>query len=296
MHRHRCLPAGGNRAPASVPEPARVIRVQAHELPLLRPQWPRPRPDAGRDSHAPEVVDKPGAVDQRRIGGREPLSRGPGEPRDASRVASEPWALEVGSVAEPGEGLVEGGFVAEQPPRRRLSVDNRRPQIIWARDRQQLCRRVQEDRGDRGIERAPPTIERPSGPRPRRPRQVRTSPPRSRRPRTAPPRRPHHQPGRPRPPRKLGREQARAHGFARRMPPSEIARHRQRRNHAADPHLFMHGRKSRECLISLQAAPAVIPPLYWAADPEHPAQAGVGSRAQIAAWVTEHRPGRGAPR
>jgi hypothetical protein len=39
--------------------------------------------------------------------------------------AAAPWTLEVGGVAEPGEGLVEGGFVAEHAPRRRLGVDNR---------------------------------------------------------------------------------------------------------------------------------------------------------------------------
>ena len=136
-------------------DPARVIRVQPHQLPVFRTQQARPLPDAGRDGYPPEVVDQPGAVDQRGLSRADPLSRGPGQPRDASGVASEPGALEIGGVTEPGQGLVQGSFVTEHAPRLRLGPGNRRLQIIRARDPQQLSWRVPEDRRDRRIKRAP---------------------------------------------------------------------------------------------------------------------------------------------
>ena len=45
-----------------------VVRVQPHELPLLRSQRPGPLPDAGRDRHAAKVMKNPGAINDRRIG------------------------------------------------------------------------------------------------------------------------------------------------------------------------------------------------------------------------------------
>ena len=358
--------------------PARVIRVQPHQLPVFRAQRARPLPDAGRDGYPPEVVDQPGAVDQRGLARAEPLSRSPGQPRDASGVAGEPRALQIGGVTEPGQGLVQGGFVTEHAPRLRLGPGNRRLQIIRARDPQQLSRRVQEDRRDRRIKRAPgppgdrpgrghaardsiehhrrvPTaanraasatssparpawhaaaiealegvqngaahrLRQPQAPRQdrahlavracslslqpchtlsaaqdpqafsihakarkelhrlcrhRRVDQVAAGPDddvitaecrgdlmRRRRAPGEPQQRPVvdlalANPIQPRPPGKLGREQARAHRLTRRMPASRIARHRQRRDHAADPHQLTHRRKPKEQPRKPAGRPAV---------------------------------------
>ena len=78
----------------------------------------------------------------------------------------EPRRLQVGGVAEAGERLVERGVVVERAPRRRLGVDDRGPEVVGGRDAQQLARRVEEDRRDRRVERAP----RPAGDRLRRER------------------------------------------------------------------------------------------------------------------------------
>ena len=60
--------------------------------------------------------------------------------------------LEVGRIAEPGQSLVQMGIVAEEPPRLRLGVHDRGPDVVRVRDRQQLRRRLEEDRGDRRVE------------------------------------------------------------------------------------------------------------------------------------------------
>ena len=57
------------------------------------------------------------------------------------------------------------GLVPEEPPRLRLGVDDRRPDVVGVRERQQLPGRLEEDRGDRRVEGAART----SGPPSRRP-------------------------------------------------------------------------------------------------------------------------------
>src|SRR6185295_6918246 len=83
------------------------------------------------------------------------IRRRAGELRDAARVTVEPRRLEVGGIAEPAEGFVERRVVAERAPRRRLAVDDGRPEIVRARNAEKLLRRLREDRRDRRIERAP---------------------------------------------------------------------------------------------------------------------------------------------
>ena len=67
-------------------DPARVVRVQPHQLPVLGTQRARPLPDAGRDGDPPEIVDQPGAVDQRGLSraAAAPPPPGPAARRPAS--------------------------------------------------------------------------------------------------------------------------------------------------------------------------------------------------------------------
>jgi hypothetical protein len=126
----------------AIEDAAGLVRVQAHELPLLRPQRPGPLPDPGRDGHPAQVVDEAGAVDEMRVDRGDAARRVAGETADAARVAVEPGRLEVGRVAEPGERLVERRVVAERAPWAGLGVDDRRPEVVRARQIEQLRRGV----------------------------------------------------------------------------------------------------------------------------------------------------------
>ena len=132
-----------------------MVRVQAHQLPLLGPQRAGPLPDAGRHGDPAEVVQQPGAVD-------EPSHR-PAEaarPRRAPAAATpREWPWNHGlfrSAASPNPASASSRAASSRNVRRgsRLGVDDGRPQVVRARDRQQLGRRVREDRGDRRVERA----------------------------------------------------------------------------------------------------------------------------------------------
>src|SRR5580704_14398909 len=115
-------------------DPAGVIRMQPHELPLLWPQRPWPLPGSGGDGDAAKVVEEPGAVNERRVDQAELFRRRPREPCHATRVAMEPRGLEVCGVAEAGECLVEGGVVAERALTPLFGLDRRRPEILGVRD------------------------------------------------------------------------------------------------------------------------------------------------------------------
>jgi hypothetical protein len=104
-----------------------------------------------RSCTKPARRTRAGSADPRRLA---PGRRVPQHPR---RVAVEPRRLEVGGVAEPGEGVVEGSPVVERASRDRLGVDDRLPQVLGFRTLQELRGRLEEDRGDR-------RVERPSGP------------------------------------------------------------------------------------------------------------------------------------
>ena len=81
----------------------------------------------------------------------------------------------------------------------------------------------------------------------RMPRRSHATSPRTRRTATVSRNRP--RPGGPDPALPAGQVRSRAgraHRLTRRMPASQIARHRQRRDHAADPHQLTHRRKSKE--------------------------------------------------
>jgi hypothetical protein len=69
-------------------------------------------------------------------------------------VTGEPRALQVGGVPEPGQRIVKSRIVAERAPRSGLGIGHGGLQVIRAGDRQQLTRRVREDRGDLRIQRA----------------------------------------------------------------------------------------------------------------------------------------------
>jgi len=100
-------------------------------------------------------VDEAGAIREPGVGAVDPGAGCACEPGDAARVAVQPRRLQVGRVAEAGERLVEGGVVVEGAPRRRLGVDGGGPQVVGARDAQQFGGRVEEEGGDRRVERAP---------------------------------------------------------------------------------------------------------------------------------------------
>ena len=129
--------------------------MQAHELPLLRPQRPLPLPDAGRDGHPAEVVKQAGAVRRR-------LDRLPGfalAAAWASRATPPEWPWNHGvlrSAASPNPARASSRAASSRNVRRgaRLGIDDRRPQVVRVRKLQQLRRRLLEDRRDRRIERA----------------------------------------------------------------------------------------------------------------------------------------------
>ena len=137
-------------------DPAGVVRVQAHQLPLLGPQRAGPLPDAGRDGDPAEVMHQPGPVDER--AGRRP--RSPRAARRASR--GDPARVALGTTASSGRRrrrtrpAPRPGAASSRnsAPRPRLGVDDRGPEVVRARERQQLARRLEEDRGDRRVERA----------------------------------------------------------------------------------------------------------------------------------------------
>ena len=137
-------------------DPARVVRVQAHQLPLLGPQRPRPLPDAGRDGDPAEVVHQPGAVDEPGVGRRRAAGgRRAREPGDAARVAVEPRASSGRrrrrTRPAPRRAPRRRGTCAAAPARRRRPRPRGRRGSTSA---QQLAGRVEEDRGDRRVERA----------------------------------------------------------------------------------------------------------------------------------------------
>ena len=132
-----------------------MVRMQPHQFPFIGPQLPGPLPDASRHGDPAEVVHQPGPVDGLGRGRRDQIGGRARQPGNPSRVAGEPRALEVGGVPETGQGLLQAASPRNARRGARLGVDHGRPQVIRAGHRQQLARRVRENRHDRRIQRPP---------------------------------------------------------------------------------------------------------------------------------------------